>query len=155
MLCIIYLLIRPIITQNLEPVIKDAAGERINGTLTWTMMDLDPNYDLSFTDLELKDEKGEVVFKSPSLEIGWSASALYNYAFKAGNLAGCHILIRKTRAIHFSRSHFQGQCAFLIGALRLPRSAHNAGCGNPDRKRRKVDMLSGCFAFEGPACHSI
>ena len=39
MLCIIYLLIRPIITQNLEPVIKDAAGERINGTLTWTMME--------------------------------------------------------------------------------------------------------------------
>ncbi len=65
MLCIIYLLIRPIITQYLEPVIKDAAGERINGTLTWTMMDLDPNYDLSFTDLELKDAKGEVVFKSP------------------------------------------------------------------------------------------
>ena len=74
---------------------------------------------------------------------------------KAGNLAGCHILIRKTRAIHFSGSHFQRQCAFLIGALRLPRSAHNAGSGNPDRKRRKVDMLSGCFAFEGPACHSI
>ena len=87
MLCIIYLLIRPIITQNLEPVIKDAAGERINGTLTWTMMDLDPNYDLSFTDLELKDAKGEVVFKSPSLEIGWSASALYNYAFKDGGIA--------------------------------------------------------------------
>ena len=87
MLCIIYLLIRPIITQNLEPVIKDAAGERINGTLTWTMMDLDPNYDLSFTDLELKDAKGEVVFKSPSLAIGWSASALYNYAFKDGGIA--------------------------------------------------------------------
>ena len=49
---------------------QDAAGERINGTLTWTMMDLDPNYDLSFTDLELKDAKGEVVFKSPSLAIG-------------------------------------------------------------------------------------
>ena len=87
MLCIIYLLTRPIITQNLEPVIKDAAGERINGTLTWTMMDLDPNYDLSFTDLELKDAKGEVVFKSPSLAIGWSASALYNYAFKDGGIA--------------------------------------------------------------------
>lgn len=87
MLCIIYLLIRPIITQNLEPVIKNAAGARINGTLTWRMMDLDPNYDLSFADLELKDEKGEVVFKSPSLEIGWSASALYKYVASNGGLA--------------------------------------------------------------------
>lgn len=65
MLCIIYLLIRPIITQNLEPVIKDAAGERINGTLTWTMMDLDPNYDLSFTDLELKDAKERLYSSRP------------------------------------------------------------------------------------------
>ena len=74
---------------------------------------------------------------------------------KAGNLAGSHILIRKTRAIHLSGSHFQRQCAVLIGTLHLPRSAHNAGSRNPDRKRRKVDMLSGCFAFEGSACHSI
>ena len=86
-LCAIYLLIRPIIVQNLDPVVREAAGSRINGSLTWDGMDLDPNYDLSFVNLSLKDEKGEDVFKSPNLTIGWSMSALYNYLVNDGGLA--------------------------------------------------------------------
>lgn len=87
MLCIIYLLIRPIIVQNLEPVIKEQAGDKINGSLSWDMMDIDPNLDLSFTNLVLKDEKGEDVFKSPSLTIGWSMSALFNYLLHDAGVA--------------------------------------------------------------------
>ena len=86
-LCIIYLLIRPIIVQNLEPVIKEQAGDKINGSLSWDMMDIDPNLDLSFTNLVLKDENGEDVFKSPSLTIGWSMSALFNYLLHDGGVA--------------------------------------------------------------------
>ena len=87
LLCIIYLLIRPIIVQNLEPVLTEKAGEKINGTLTWDMMDIDPNLDLSFTNLVLKDENGEDVLKSPSLTIGWSLSALFNYLLSDGGVA--------------------------------------------------------------------
>ncbi len=86
-LCVVYLLIRPIIVHNLEPVVREAAGSHINGTLSWDRMDLDPNYDLSFMNISLKDEKGEDVFKSPNLAIGWSMSALYDYAFNDGGLA--------------------------------------------------------------------
>lgn len=57
LLCAIYLLIRPIIVQNLEPVLKEQLGARVNGTLSWQAMDLDPDLNLSFTNLELKDEK--------------------------------------------------------------------------------------------------
>ena len=32
-LAVVYLLIRPIVVQNLEPVIQDAVKEKINGTL--------------------------------------------------------------------------------------------------------------------------
>lgn len=87
MLCIIYLLIRPIIVQNLEPVIQEQAGDKINGSLSWDMMDIDPNLDLSFTNLVLKDENGEDVFKSPSLTIGWSMSALFNYLLHDAGVA--------------------------------------------------------------------
>ncbi len=86
LLCIIYLLIRPIIVQNLEPVLTEKAGEKINGTLTWDMMDIDPNLDLSFTNLVLKDQNGEDVLKSPSLTIGWSSSALFNYLVSDGGV---------------------------------------------------------------------
>ena len=41
-LAVVYLLIRPIVVQNLEPVIQDAVKEKINGTLVWRTMDLDP-----------------------------------------------------------------------------------------------------------------
>lgn len=87
LLCIIYLLIRPIIVQNLEPVLKEKAGERINGTLSWDMMDIDPNLDLSFTNLVLKDANGEDVLQSPSLTVGWSMSALFNYLLFHGGIA--------------------------------------------------------------------
>ena len=47
LLCAIYLLIRPIIVQNLEPVLKEQLGGRVNGTLSWQAMDLDPELNLS------------------------------------------------------------------------------------------------------------
>lgn len=53
-LAVVYLLIRPIVVQNLEPVIQDAVKEKINGTLVWRTMDLDPRYNLSFDFVELR-----------------------------------------------------------------------------------------------------
>ena len=78
-ICAIYLLIRPIVVQNLEPVLEKQAGARVNGTLSWTAMDLDPNLDLSFTNLVLQDKDGNRVLETPSLTVGWTFPALYNY----------------------------------------------------------------------------
>ncbi|MDU5310587.1 MAG: hypothetical protein E6161_06235, partial [Dialister sp.] len=39
---VIYLVIRPVVVQNLEPVLKQAAAEKLNGEISWQMMDLDP-----------------------------------------------------------------------------------------------------------------
>lgn len=86
-LVVIYLLIRPIIVQNLEPVLAEKLGDRVNGTLSWSSIDLDPNLDLSFAYLELKDEKGEDVLKTPSLTVGWSMSSLYNYLLNDAGIA--------------------------------------------------------------------
>lgn len=86
-LVVIYLLIRPIIVQNLEPVLAEKLGDRVNGTLSWSSIDLDPNLDLSFAYLELKDEKGVDVLKTPSLTVGWSMSSLYNYLLHDAGVA--------------------------------------------------------------------
>ena len=70
-LAVVYLLIRPIVVQNLEPVIQDAVKEKINGTLVWRTMDLDPRYNLSFDFVELKDKEGKDVLKSANVTISW------------------------------------------------------------------------------------
>lgn len=78
-LAIVYLLVRPVIVQNLEPVIRQAASEKINGTLSWTTMDLDPAYNLQFNYVELKDPDGNDILKAPMVTVEWSANGLYNY----------------------------------------------------------------------------
>lgn len=87
LLCAIYLLIRPIIVQNLEPVLKEQLGARVNGTLSWQAMDLDPDLNLSFTNLELKDENGSDVLSTPTLTVGWTLSSLYNYLINHAGVA--------------------------------------------------------------------
>ena len=79
----VYLFLRPIIVQNLEPALQDAAAERLNGTITWSGLDLDPSYDVAFTDLELKDAGGETVFSAPSLTVRWTLAAAFD-AWKEG-----------------------------------------------------------------------
>ena len=64
LLCAIYLLIRPIIVQN-----------------------LDPDLNLSFTNLELKDENGSDVLSTPTLTVGWTLSSLYNYLINHAGVA--------------------------------------------------------------------
>ena len=85
-IAVIYLLIRPIIVQNLEPVIQEAVKEKINGTLVWRTMDLDPRYNLSFDFMELKDKEGRDVLKSANMTINWSAVALYDYLMHDGEI---------------------------------------------------------------------
>ena len=87
LLCAIYLLIRPIIVQNLEPVLKEQLGASVNGTLSWESMDLDPDLNLAFTKLELKDENGVDVLSTPSLTVGWTLSSLYIYLVNGAGVA--------------------------------------------------------------------
>lgn len=87
LLCAIYLLIRPIVVQNLEPVLQEQAGSHINGSLSWESMDLDPSLDLSFTNLVLKDEKGNEVLSTPSLTVGWTVSSLSDYLLRHKGVA--------------------------------------------------------------------
>ena len=75
---VIYLVIRPVVVQNLEPVLQQAAEEKLNGEISWRLMDLDPRYNLSFDGLLLKDESGRDVLRSPNMTIDWSLCGLYN-----------------------------------------------------------------------------
>ena len=87
LLCAIYLLIRPIVVQNLEPVLQEQAGSHINGSLSWESMDLDPSLNLSFTNLVLKDEKGNEVLSTPDLTVGWTMSSLSDYLLRHKGVA--------------------------------------------------------------------
>ena len=78
-LAMVYLVVRPIIVQNLEPVIREVASEKINGTLNWLTMDLDPAYNLQFNYVELKDSDGSHILTAPMVTVEWSAGGLYNY----------------------------------------------------------------------------
>lgn len=83
---VIYLVIRPVVVQNLEPVLKQAAAEKLNGEISWQMMDLDPRYNLSFDGLLLKDENGHDVLRTPNMTIDWSLCGIYNYYMNNGTL---------------------------------------------------------------------
>lgn len=83
---VVYLLVRPIVVQNLEPIVQEAVKDKVNGTLVWRTMDLDPQYNLSFDYVNLKDKEDRNVLKSSNVTIHWSASALYNYMMHDGEL---------------------------------------------------------------------
>lgn len=58
LLCIaIWFLGRPVAEEHLEPLLKEAGKEQINGTLTWETVELDPLYDLEFSNIELRDRQ--------------------------------------------------------------------------------------------------
>lgn len=78
-----YLLLRPVIVQNLEPVLHETAAERVNGTVTWSAVDLDPSFDLAFSDFALKDADGKEVFAAPSLTVRWTFADAFD-AWKNG-----------------------------------------------------------------------
>lgn len=72
-LCIaIWFLGRPVAEEHLEPLLKEAGKEQINGTLTWETVELDPLYDLEFSNIELRDRQGKEVFKAPSVKVTWT-----------------------------------------------------------------------------------
>ena len=78
-----YLLLRPVVVQNLEPVLEEAAAERVNGTVTWSAVDLDPSFDLAFSDFSLKDADGKDVLAAPSLTVRWTVAGAFD-AWKNG-----------------------------------------------------------------------
>ena len=81
----LYLLVRPIAMETLEPQLSAASKERIRGTLSWRAVDLDPTFDLQFNDLELRDASGRRVFFAPSLTVHWTiAGALDVWLHDAG-----------------------------------------------------------------------
>lgn len=79
-----YFLIRPVAVGKLEPLLEEVGAERINGTLAWSTVDLDPLYDLEFKDLELRDAEGRVVFRSPALKVSWTLAGAFS-AWKNGD----------------------------------------------------------------------
>lgn len=82
----VYLIARPIIVQNLEPVLKQTAEEKINGTLTWEAMDLDPQYNLTFENISLTDIDGKDILTSQNVTVDWSAVALFDYLLDRGTI---------------------------------------------------------------------
>ena len=83
---VVYLIARPIIVQNLEPVLKETAEDKINGTLTWETMDLDPQYNLSFDKISLTDAEGKDVLTSSNITVNWSFCGLWNYFINHGTV---------------------------------------------------------------------
>lgn len=78
-LCVVYLIIRPIFVQNAGPMIQEALADHINGTITWEAFDLDPSLNLDFTNVTVSDAAGSTVLKTPDLTISWSTSTLTHY----------------------------------------------------------------------------
>ena len=83
---VVYLIARPIIVQNLDPVLKETAEDKINGTLTWETMDLDPQYNLSFDKISLTDAEGKDVLTSSNITVNWSFCGLWNYFINHGTV---------------------------------------------------------------------
>lgn len=79
-----YFLVQPVVIRKIEPVLAEAGADRINGTLSWGEIHLDPLYNLEFTDVKLMDSKNRVVFTSPSLQVDWTIAGAFS-AWKNGN----------------------------------------------------------------------
>ena len=45
-LAALYAFVRPMAVSRLEPLLREAAGERLLGTLSWRALDLDAAFDL-------------------------------------------------------------------------------------------------------------
>lgn len=141
LLCIaIWFLGRPAAEEHLEPLLKEAGKEQINGTLTWETVELDPLYDIEFSNIELRDRQGKEVFKAPSVKVTWTIAGAVS-AWKNGNGVSGMIqdVILQQPEIHISEeknqtwniqsilkpqpeetsSHFQGRILMKDGLAKL------------------------------------
>lgn len=126
LVAVVYLLIRPIVVQNIAPVITDAADNKINGTVTWSKLDLDPNYDLEFMDLQLQDGNGVVVLSAPSLTVGWTLSSMYDYVMKGTGIAS----VVKTVTLEDPNVYLNQKADGTWNVQSLLKSAENEDSGN-------------------------
>ena len=69
---VLYFLVRPMAVGQLEPLLRQAAGERLAGTLSWRALDLDAAFNLEWTDIELRDTQGRRIFFAPQMTVGWT-----------------------------------------------------------------------------------
>ncbi len=69
---VLYVWVRPMAVSRLEPLLRQAAGERLSGTLSWRALDLDAAFDLNWTDIELRDTQGRRVFFAPKMTVSWT-----------------------------------------------------------------------------------
>ncbi len=69
---VLYCFVRPMAVGRLEPLLREAAGERLLGTLSWRALDLDAAFDLEWTDIELSDTQGRRVFFAPKMTVSWT-----------------------------------------------------------------------------------
>ena len=68
----LYLWVRPMAVGRLEPLLREAACERLFGTVSWRALDLDAAFDLEWTDIELRDTQGRRVFFAPQMTVSWT-----------------------------------------------------------------------------------
>lgn len=85
-----YLEVRPLAVEKLEPILEQTARDRINGTLSWEKLDLDPSLNLEFQNIILRDVNGAEVFRAPSLTVGWTIPRAFS-AWKSGDGAASAI----------------------------------------------------------------
>lgn len=99
-----YLEVRPLAVEQLEPILEQTGRDRINGTLSWKKMDLDPSLNLEFTDIVLKDVNGEEVFRAPSLTVGWTVSRAFS-AWQSGKGAAAAVseVVLDAPAMHLKK----------------------------------------------------
>ncbi len=71
-LAALYAFVRPMAVSRLEPLLREAAEERLLGTLSWRALDLDAAFDLEWTDIELRDTQGRRVFFAPQMAVSWT-----------------------------------------------------------------------------------
>lgn len=64
--------VRPFAAEKLGPVLREACGERVNGTAAWSELSLTPAFDLEFSEISLTDSRGREIFRSPRVTVGWT-----------------------------------------------------------------------------------
>lgn len=77
LLSALYLFARPLVAEKLPPLMKEAASEKLRGSLAWSDIELTPSFDLTIRGIVLKDDAGAEIFSSSAVTVGWSLANVF------------------------------------------------------------------------------